>query len=243
MRWHFPSIQRVILPYAATAALWFSVVDWYFSENRPMPALLARLIPYEGLAFVLGTSVLLYWLLRREFRGRKRAENERQRLSARIHEILESITDGFVALDKDWRYVYVNRRAAEMFERKPEDLLGRHIWTEFPEGVDQPFYRAYHQAMAQQVPISTEDFYAPWGRWFENRIYPSPETLHIFFREITERKRAEIWQEGQHRVLAQIVAGKQLGEVLSTLVLATEPLMSSTAPIEPFRDRRNGASR
>ena len=30
--------------------------------------------------------------------------------------------------------------------RPPGDVVGGHIWTEFPEGVGQPFYEAYHQA-------------------------------------------------------------------------------------------------
>ena len=45
--------------------------------------------------------------------------------------------------------------------------------------------------MAEQVFIQMENYYEPWDRWFENRIYPSPDGLSIFFHEITERKRAE----------------------------------------------------
>lgn len=121
----------------------------------------------------------------------QRAEQEMRVLNHRIQNILESVTDGFVALDREWRYTYVNRRAAEMFGREPSQLVGKHIWTEFPEGVGQPFQLAYERAMAEQVPISLEDHYEPWDRWFENRIYPSAEGLTIFFTEITERKHAE----------------------------------------------------
>ena len=48
--------------------------------------------------------------------------------------ILDRVSDGFVALDTNWRYVYVNRQAATLFGRRAEDLVGRYIWTEFPEG-------------------------------------------------------------------------------------------------------------
>ncbi len=108
-----------------------------------------------------------------------------------IYNILERISDGFVALDKNWNYVYVNRRAGEILGRKPEDLIGRHIWTEFPEIIDQPFYNAYYRAMEEQVTIKIEDYYSPWGRWFEHYIYPSSTGLTIFFKEITERKKIE----------------------------------------------------
>ena len=59
--------------------------------------------------------------------------------------ILERVSDAIVGLDRGWRYTYVNRKAASLFGRKPKDLIGKHIWTEFPEGVGQPFHRAYEK--------------------------------------------------------------------------------------------------
>lgn len=109
-----------------------------------------------------------------------------------LHDVFERMTDGVVALDTNWRYTYLNTQAAKMLNRqKPEDLLGKHIWTEYPEGIDQPFYRAYYRAMETQQPIYLEEYFEPWDRWFENRIYPSPEGITIYFTEITERKKAE----------------------------------------------------
>ena len=64
-----------------------------------------------------------------------------------MREILERVSDAFVALDTSWRYTYVNAHAAALFGRNPEDLIGRHLWTEFPEGVGQPFHLAYERAM------------------------------------------------------------------------------------------------
>lgn len=116
---------------------------------------------------------------------RKLAEAER-------NHVYERIADGVVALDSNWRYVYLNRQGAQMLGREhPEDLVGRHIWTEFPEGENQPFARAYRQAMDEQRAITIEDCYVPWNRWFENRIYPSPTGLTIYFTDITGRKLAE----------------------------------------------------
>lgn len=107
--------------------------------------------------------------------------------------VLERINDGFVALDKDWRYIYVNSAAAKMLRRnKPEEVLGKQIQVESPENVGQPFYQAYRQAMETQQPATLEEYFAPWERWFENRIYPSPEGLTIYFSDITGRKRTEL---------------------------------------------------
>jgi signal transduction histidine kinase len=78
-----------------------------------------------------------------------------------------------------------------MFGRSPEELIGKHIWTEFPEGIGHTFHLNYLKAMDEQHPAYLEEYYPPYDRWFENRIYPSPEGLSIYFHDITDRKRAE----------------------------------------------------
>jgi PAS domain S-box-containing protein len=119
---------------------------------------------------------------------------------------MEHVNDGLVVLDKNWHYVYVNQKAAQMLQRQtPSDLIGKHIWTEFPEGVGQPFQAAYERAMRDQAAIVFEDHYEPWDLWFENRVYPSPETLTILFTEITERKRMERLLEGRQHLLQKIL--------------------------------------
>lgn len=169
-------------------------------------------------------------------------------------DVLERVSDAVVALDANWRYTYVNRRAAELFGRQPSDLIGRHIWTEFPEGVGQPFQLAYARAMADQVPIEIENYYEPWDRWFENRIYPSPEGLSIFFHEITDRKRAEreardnaALIKGQKRVLEDIARGAPIEHSLDLLLRfieaeCPEMLCSILLPASERESIRHGAA-
>ncbi len=141
-------------------------------------------------------------LLEKEQAARVDAEQTR----AQLVRLLESVTDAFVALDKEWRYTYVNARAGEIFQRQPEDLIGKQIWTEFPEGVGQPFQRAYETAMAERKFVFLEDYYPPWDRWFENHIYPSENGITIFFHEITQRKKAEIALSASEERLRTIIA-------------------------------------
>lgn len=105
--------------------------------------------------------------------------------------VFERITDAFVALDRNWCYTFVNARAGEMLGRDPSSLIGKHIWTEFPEGIGQPFHAVYEQAMRDQRPAMLQEHYPPYDRWFENRVYPSPDGLTIYFHDITDQKRAE----------------------------------------------------
>lgn len=135
--------------------------------------------------------------LRIDVTRRKRAEIERQ-------QVFERITDAFVALDTEWRYTFANARAGEMLGRDPASLIGKHIWTEFPEGRGQKFHLLYEKAMATQEYIAAEEYYPPYQRWFENHIYPSPDGLSIYFQDITERKMSELAVRDSEEKLRQL---------------------------------------
>jgi diguanylate cyclase (GGDEF)-like protein/PAS domain S-box-containing protein len=128
-----------------------------------------------------------------------------------FHRAFDRMTDAFVSLDADWRYTHVNAKAGQLLGRRPEDLIGKHIWTEFPEGISQPFYLAYQEAMAEQRPITLEEYYPPYDRWFENRIFPSPDGLTIYFHDITERKQAEQALRDSQRMLDEAQHVAQMG--------------------------------
>lgn len=135
----------------------------------------------------------------------KRNESEKNSANKLLFSTLENMTDGFISLDKKWNYTYVNKIAGEMFGRKPEDLIGKHIWTEFPEGINQPFYKNYYKAAENNKPVNFEDYYQPWGKWYENRVVPSINGLSIFFHDITDRKKAELELKKHKEQLEEIV--------------------------------------
>jgi PAS domain S-box-containing protein len=110
---------------------------------------------------------------------------------ADVTEVIERISDAFVALDTNWCYTYMNKKAGEIFNKDTATIIGKNIWEEFPEGIGQPFYKAYYKAMAEQQYVYMEEYYPPYDRWFENHIYPSPTGLSIYFRDITEKKKTE----------------------------------------------------
>jgi PAS domain S-box-containing protein len=108
-----------------------------------------------------------------------------------LEQVLERITDGFMTLNSVWQFTYVNKKACEILGREARELVGKHLWTDLPEGVASKFFPSYYKALADQVTMVLEGFHAPWDRWFENRIYPSKDGLSIFFTDITERKKSE----------------------------------------------------
>ena len=133
----------------------------------------------------------------RDITARKEAE-ERERLlireqaaRERATDILESISDAFYAVDTEWRFTYVNGKAEELWGRSREELLGKNVWEVFPETLDAEPHRQIRRAMVEGATTEFETRLSPHGAWVAGRAYPSREGLSVYFRDVTERKRAE----------------------------------------------------
>ncbi|WP_114751012.1 PAS domain S-box protein [Pleomorphovibrio marinus] len=107
-------------------------------------------------------------------------------------EILESIQDGFYALDKNWKITYWNKEAERMLQRKRKEVIGKNIWSEFQEAVSLKFYTEYYRAVQENIPVKFEEFFPSLGEWFDVSAFPSHNGLTVYFRDITERKMAEL---------------------------------------------------
>lgn len=111
--------------------------------------------------------------------------------TAELSGLLERITDAFIALDKDWNYTYLNKKAEELHGRNRKELLGKNIWKEFPDVVNEPFYKNLQQAMETQEPVRAELYYSVTEKWYEDFIYPSAAGVSVYYRDITEKKKVE----------------------------------------------------
>ena len=127
----------------------------------------------------------------RDITERKKAEQLIKSKNEQIENILESITDGFMALDKNLCFTYVNKRFSEMSGLSTEDLTGKFIWDLFPVVADSPSKMGFERALREQCYVTFEDYFEPLDLWAEEHLYPSAGGLSVFVRDITERKKTE----------------------------------------------------
>ncbi|MBI3964786.1 MAG: PAS domain S-box protein [Chloroflexi bacterium] len=124
----------------------------------------------------------------RDLTDRRLAEEAQRRLA----ETLENIRDGFVAIDTEWRYVYVNRRGEELPGQARGELLGRKVWDVFPELAESSFAAHAQRALETRLATEYETYNERLRRWLHVRISPWDGGIGAFLRDVGERKRSEL---------------------------------------------------
>ncbi|WP_336360150.1 PAS domain S-box protein [Haladaptatus sp. ZSTT2] len=143
-----------------------------------------------------------------ELKSRERQlEHRKSELETELSEILGRISDGFYALDDEWCFTHINSRAEEILRRTGADLLGKRIWSEFPEANDGLFSKRLREAMDTQEPVSFEMYSERVDAWLEVNAYPSETGLSVYFRDISLRVERERQLERYEKIIETIQDG------------------------------------
>jgi diguanylate cyclase (GGDEF)-like protein/PAS domain S-box-containing protein len=124
-------------------------------------------------------------LLQKEREAREAAEKERERTVR----ILENMTDGFIALDREWRFTQLNAPAEKLLSHPRDALIGTDARVVLPDQENNIFYAKYREALESGTPAVFEAHSHLVDAWYQVHAYPSPEGLSIFFRDVTERRK------------------------------------------------------
>src|SRR5438874_12857925 len=117
----------------------------------------------------------------RELMERNQARADLVKSARTMTNILEKTTDGFFAVDSEWKLTYINAEAEAMVGRNREELLGALLWERFPELVGTVFQTNYETVMTDQVAMEFEAVDSTGKIWYEVHAYPSNGGVSVFF--------------------------------------------------------------
>lgn len=130
--------------------------------------------------------------LNHELAERRRAGQALKEAINRLDLVLGSITEAYIALDRQWRFLEINPVAEEkILFRMAADLVGKELWQEFPRAKETEYFQLFHTALEENQPVHFEAKSAFGEGWFEVHAYPGIERLDIYLHDITERKEME----------------------------------------------------
>ena len=115
----------------------------------------------------------------------------------RFESILESISGGFLALDRDFRIIYWNRAVAQGTGLTSDEVLGRSVFDVFPNAEGAMPGAKYRQAMETGMHQSFENCYrdSRYEVWYDVSVYPADHGLSVFLQDITKKKRDQRQKE------------------------------------------------
>lgn len=122
---------------------------------------------------------------------RVQQRNRLQESTRDVIDNLESMSDAFFSIDKNWTITRVNENMKKL--TRVSDLVGKNILDLFfadPSHKTSNFWIEYHRAMNDRVPVSFEEYYPPLDFWLAVRAFPKADGgLSVFFTDITNEKK------------------------------------------------------
>jgi PAS domain S-box-containing protein len=123
----------------------------------------------------------------RDITLRRQAEEALGESRQRLAVIVDSIADGFYALDRSWRFTHVNDAALRHMGKTREEILGRTLFDVYPESRCSLIETEYARAMESGEPSHFKNPSLITGRILEIHAYPGSEILTVLFRDVTEQ--------------------------------------------------------
>lgn len=125
-------------------------------------------------------------------------------------ELLGATTDCVFVLDAEWRFTYLNARAVA--ELKSDDLIGTSIWEAFPHALGSKFEEVHRRVATLKKSEAFEAYYpAPLDAWFELHSVPFHDSIVVFFRNVTKRRRAAEELLRRHNELDTVLSRAGVG--------------------------------
>lgn len=149
---------------------------------------------------------------------RKKSEIALIESEQRYRNTLDNMMEGCQILDKDWRYVYINQKAASFGGLEQKVMIGKKVTDFFPDFESTEMFVALNKCMNERIFIHQEfDFIFPGNRFarFDFKIQPVPEGIFILSLDITDQHNQQVLLESQYTMLSALINSAREIAILS----------------------------
>jgi PAS domain S-box-containing protein len=150
-----------------------------------------RILNITHVPITVKNEIIGLYLIAKDITAIKNTEAQVEQYNQRISTILESITDGFIAVDEKWIVTYWNKEAEHILGKLRTEIMGKNLWEAYVDAMPLKFYSEYHKAMSERVPVYFTEYYPALGIWLEVTVNPTDKGLSVFFKDITQRIKTE----------------------------------------------------
>jgi two-component system, sporulation sensor kinase E len=127
-------------------------------------------------------------------------------VSMRAEYILEHLNLPIYCLDKEWKYIYLNKSAEEMHRKDREELIGRSVLEIYPDYSGSELYNVSLRAVSTCEPIEYEGASPFSERYVKIAVIPTVSGKLVYCaQDITKQKEYECRLEEETSKLHQLI--------------------------------------
>jgi PAS domain S-box-containing protein len=161
-------------------------------ESKVLNAAGKRLIlNITYIPIIINNEVLGVYMITKDLTLLRETEEQAAINQRQLVSMMESIKDGFFAMNRNWIVTYWNREAERMLSTPRSEIIGKNLWDFYPESLKFRFIHIYSQVLETQESARFDEYFPSANMWLEISAYPNLDGLSIYFRDATARIEAE----------------------------------------------------
>jgi PAS domain S-box-containing protein len=153
------------------------------------------------------------------------ANRQIRETAERLTNIMESISEGMMLVRSNWVVEYMNPAAEAITGTQEQQAIGKKLLEAFPRLKRTAIMRRLRQALRNNEQLHFEEYFAPLEMWLDISCYCLGDGLTIYFRNVTDRKRAQMQLALEREAFASITAGnRNFTEIVTRVIKGIESI-------------------